>query len=416
MGKRIVEQTIKRMQAPAVGNWIEWDSEIPGFGLRVTANGVKSFILDYRIFGRQRRYTIGQYPELTATAARVEAGELRQRILKGHDPMEERNQSRIEPTLGELADEYLGSDSESKKRPTSVRNDKQMIEGNIRPSIGKMRLKAITRRDIERLHTSLKETPYQANRVLQLLSAMFNYAILHKKIVENPAKGIEKFPEEKRECWLTVEQLQRFREALDSYGNEIAKNQNAEKMNEEKRSAACALKLLMLTGSREGEVLKAEWEQFDLKRGVWTKPARSTKQKKVEHVPLSRPTIELLESMIPRNATGPLFPGRKGATRVSLKRPWMQACKAAGMVEERTVQGKRHLLKTYVPTLRVHDLRHNYASHLVNSGVSIQTVSKLLGHSQLQTTMRYAHLEDKTLRAGSDVFGVIYIDAKKKTA
>ncbi|MFY9855473.1 MAG: Arm DNA-binding domain-containing protein, partial [Terracidiphilus sp.] len=76
MGKRIVEQTIKRMQAPAVGNWIEWDSEIPGFGLRVTANGVKSFILDYRIFGRQRRYTIGQYPELTATAARVEAGEL----------------------------------------------------------------------------------------------------------------------------------------------------------------------------------------------------------------------------------------------------------------------------------------------------------------------------------------------------
>ena len=99
MGKRIVEKSIKKMDAPEHGNRITWDSEIPGFGVRVTAAGVTSFILDYRTSGRQRRYTIGRYPELTVAAARVEAGKLRTRIRDGHDPMEERNQGRLEPTL-----------------------------------------------------------------------------------------------------------------------------------------------------------------------------------------------------------------------------------------------------------------------------------------------------------------------------
>jgi integrase len=243
----------------------------------------------------------------------------------------------------------------------------------------------------------LKATPYQANRVLELLSAMFNYAIREKMGTDNPARGIETFPEAKRECWLTVEDLQRFREALDSYADQNAAN---------------ALRLLMLTGSREGEVLKAEWEEFDLVRGGWTKPSHHTKQKKLEHIPLSAPALKLLESMMPVNPTGPLFPGATGGARTTLRRPWVQACKKAGLVETITVKGKRHTITKFRPTIRIHDLRHNFASHLASNGVTLQIVGKLLGHTMAQTTMRYAHLQDEALRAATNRFGEIYTDSK----
>ena len=420
MGNRIVEQTIKRMKPPAEGYYIEWDSEIPGFGARITAAGVVSFILDYRIFGRHRRYTIGRYSEhdLTATAARIEAGELRTKIRAGHDPMEERNQRRGEPTLGDLATAYMDSEAEGKKRPHTVREDKRMIEKIIRPKLACHRLKAIGKRDIEALHGSLKATPYQANRVLALLSAMFNFAIESKWTAENPCKGVEKYSEERRENWLSVEQIQRFREALDAY-----KDQNA----------ANCLRLLLLTGSRAGEALRAEWKEFDLTRGVWTKPSHHTKQKKTEHVPLSAPAIELLRSIRPRNADGPLFPGTKrkgkdgkltgGDNRVSLKRPWLQALKAAGLVTVEMVKSKRvrkdgtsKMLKRYKPTVRLHDLRHSYASHLVSNGVGLQIVGKLLGHVQASTTMRYAHLQDEALRTATNQLATIIDFQSKKTA
>ena len=133
MKKRIVEQTIKGLKPPATGNRIAWDSEIPGFGARITAAGIISFILDYRIFGRQRRYTIGRYPEITATAARIDAGELRAKIRAGHDPMEERLQRRSEPTLGDLATEYLESARLRSKRPNTVRDYTRMIDKIVRP-------------------------------------------------------------------------------------------------------------------------------------------------------------------------------------------------------------------------------------------------------------------------------------------
>ena len=405
MATRIVDQTIKRLKAPDANHCIEWDSEIPGFGVRITAAGVISFILDYRIHGRHRRYTIGRYPdEYSATAARTKAGELRQRIREGHDPMEERNQSRLELTFGDLVTDYLQSEAELKKRPRTVREDKRMVEKIIRPKLGGYQLKAIGARDAEGLHASLKATPYQANRVLALLSAIFNFAIKAKLITENPAKGVKKFSEERRENWLSVDQIQRFREALDAYNDQ---------------SAANCLRLLLLTGSRAGEALSAEWKEFDLVRGVWTKPTHHTKQKKTEYVPLSAPALELLRNMQPKNASGPLFPGKEDRDknrrhRVSLKRPWLQACKAAGLVEKSQFKGKRRKVVTrYRPTVRIHDLRHSFASHLVSNGVGLQIVGKLLGHVQASTTQRYAHLQDEALRAATNQLATI-IEFEKK--
>jgi integrase len=409
MKRRIVERTIISLKKPTDGNTIEYDGEIAGFGVRITAAGIKSFILNYRIHGRERRYTIGRYGELTATAARARAIELRGMIREGRDPMEERNESRSDPTMKDLADRYLKEYAEVKKRDSSLRNDRQMINRLIVPRIGKLRLKAVGKRDVELLHASLKETPYQANRVLSLLSKMFNKAIDWDWMTKNFAHKMPRFQEDKRKRYLTVAELQRFREALDAY---------------EDQNAADALRLLMLTGSRAGEVLKAEWEHFDLQSGVWTKPSAHTKQKTEEHIPLSKQALDLLRKMKPKNATGPLFPGKepkdgkKREARTTLRNPWVQACKAAGLVKEMPVKGKRRMKVRYQPTVRIHDLRHSYASHLVSKGVGLQIVGKLLGHTQAATTMRYSHIQDDALRAATNQFGEIYetAEAAKKGA
>lgn len=401
MGKRIVQRSIAKLSAPKEGNRITWDSEIPGFGVRVTAAGAISFVLDYWIHGRHRRYTIGRFPELTTAAAREKALQLRGRILDGFDPLEERERQRGEPTMGELCDRYLKEYAEVHKRPSSVRNDRQMIEHIIRPKVGSLRLKAIGRRDIESLHTSLKGTPYRANRVLALLSKMFSLANGWGWLTANPSKGIPRFDEERRERWLTAEEIAAFKRALDEY---------------EDQNAANSLRLLLLTGSREGEVLSATWEQFDIPRGIWTKPSHHTKQKKVEHVPLSPQALELLKAMKPRAGNIPLFPGsNKKKARVTIRRPWVQACKAAGLVTAVEKPGKRRKsLIRYKPTLRVHDLRHSYASHLVSSGVSLPVVGKLLGHTQPQTTARYAHLSNQALQDATNLFGSIFSAADRQ--
>lgn len=399
MMSRVSQQTIKQLLTQkAAGSVIVWDDEIRGFGVKLSPGGAISFVLNYRVRGKERRYTIGRHPEFTAAMARGEALKVRVDIQNGIDPLEDRNQWKSEPLFGDLADGYL-LDAEKRKRASSLKNDRQMLKKIILPVLAERRLSEIKEQDIARLHESKQSTPYQANRVLALLSAIFNHGVAKKLITENPARGIKKFSEAKRERWLTVEELQRFREALDSYKDQGAAN---------------ALRLLLLTGSRASEVLRATWEEFDLGRGIWTKPSHHTKQKKQEHVPLSAPTLQLLEAMAPSNPAGPLFIGRDGMSRrVSLKRPWIQACRAANLAEEYTVTGRRGPLTRYRPTLRVHDLRHNFASHLVSNGVSLQVVGKLLGHTQASTTMRYAHLQDAPLREAANQFGDIFAKTHK---
>jgi integrase len=397
MANRISQKLISKMSAPPTGNYIEYDSEIPGFGVRITAAGVVAFILNYRIHGRERRYTVGRYPELTATAARERALHLRGRILDGHDPLEERERERTEPTLGDLATQYLEQYAATHKRQTSLRNDRQMIEKIIVPKLGKLRLNSIGKKDIESLHAGLKSTPYRANRVLALLSKMFTLAGQWGLRADNPAHGVPRFHEDRRERWLSAEEIHCFSDALDKYTDQNAAN---------------ALRLLLLTGAREGEVLKADWSQFDLKRGIWTKPSHHTKQNKIEYVPLSGAAVVLLDGMKPKGLTGPLFPGANGDSRVTLRRPWVQACKAAGLAEAFEVKGKKRVLTRYRPTVRIHDLRHTYASHLVSAGTSLQIVGRLLGHTQPQTTARYAHVADDALRRATEAFAVM-LDGKK---
>jgi integrase len=393
-----IDQTrVKAAKPPASGYIILFDDKIEGFGLRVTAAGTKSFVLNYRVRGDKRRYTIGKWPKWTADAARDEAANVLLPAInkKGADPVRDKKALREEPKMADLATEYLDQHATIKKREKSVYEDKRMLNNIVLPKIGKLRVSAVTRRNVESLHNSLRKTPYQANRVLALLSKMFTFAMDGELRTDNPAKGIERFHEDKRETWFSREQLQAFALALDKYPEQ---------------DAADALRLLIVTGARPSEVMGATWLMFDLERGIWNKPSHHVKEKKPEHMPLN-PTAVMIQRRMAKRKTGlHVFPGRDPkAARTTLKNAWRQVCKSAGFATKYSVMGKRGKpLPRWKANVRVYDLRHTFASHLISRNWSLQLVGKLLGHTQAATTERYAHVADAALRnVTNDFDGVL---------
>jgi len=394
----ITTRTLKSLKPPDSGYEIYCDDEMRGFGVRISAAGSISFVLAYTVHGRERRLTIGRWPEFSVEAARRDAIALREQISAGIDPLAQKQANQhVELEAGsfeKFADEYMQLAAKH-KRLSSLRNDRQMLANIVLPRLGRFQVRAITRRDVELLHASLNKTPYRANRVLALISSMFSLAIDWKLATENPAHGIQRFQEENRETSLTLEQLKRLESALCNYPDQ---------------TAADAIRLLIVTGSRESEVLTAEWTMFDFAKAKWTKPSHHTKQKKIEHVSLSIAAMAILTRLRSRKLPGPyLFPGANGGPRTTIRRPWMQVLREAGLAEGHQVPGKRRKAVTiWKPLVRIHDLRHTFASHLVSSGQSLHIVGKLLGHTQASTTMRYAHLDDKSQRDAVNAFGKIY--------
>jgi integrase len=220
------------------------------------------------------------------------------------------------------------------------------------------------------------KTPYQANRVLALLSKMFSLAVKWGWRIDNPVKGIERFQEKRRERWLSDEELRRLVAVLANHQNQRAAN---------------AVRFQLLTGARLGEVLKARWVDINFERVIWTKPSHHIKQKRTEHIPLSGPALALIAEMRSKadSTQEYLFPGDvPGQPLQDIKKFWKRVAAEAG-------------LKEY----RLHDNRHTHASHLVSSGLSLEIVGRLLGHSNPTTTKRYAHIADTPLRAAAERFG-----------
>ena len=296
--------------------------------------------------------------------------------MRGEDPAEARKVGRKAPSVADLAADYLERHAVPKKRPKSVRDDRAMLYTIILPKLGTKKVNSVGRRDIEAIHVAMKDRPYQANRVLSLLSKMFSLAVGWGWRPDNPVKGIERYQEHKRDRWLADDELGRLCSVLDEHPNV---------------RAASAVRLQLLTGARLGEVLASRKDDFDLQRGVWTKPSHQTKQKRTEHIPLSAHAIALIASIIetsdPKSSF--LFPGNKpGQPLRELKKFW------AGVMR-----------RTQITNYRRHDNRHTYASHLVSSGLSLEIVGRLLGHTSTTTTKRYAHLADDPLRAATEQFG-----------
>jgi integrase len=399
VNKHLTKNAVEELEPPASGYYIAFDDKLTGFGVRVTAAGVKSFVYDYRVGGKKRRYTIGKFgPQWSVALARDEVEiKLGPNIGNGGDPAGEKKARLAEPKMADLATDYIEQHAKAKKSDKSVYEDRRMLKNIILPKLGKVRVSDVSRRNVKMLHNSLKKTPYQANRVLALLSNMFTFAMDDNRRPDNPAKGIERFTEDKREAWFSVDQLHAISDALDSY---------------DEQDAADALRLLIVTGARPGEVIGATWPMFDLKRGVWTKPSHHTKERKIEHVRLNQNAMTILRRMAENKGAGIyLFPGRDvGTARTTLRNAWKQVCRSAGFATEYSVKGKRGKpLRRWKPNVRVYDLRHTFASILISRNWSLQLVGKLLGHTQAATTERYAHVADSALRDVTNDFDNVMV-------
>ncbi len=375
MAIRITDRLARSLELPERSNRITYDTEVKGFGIRVTAAGARAFILNYRVGKRERRITIGAYPDWSVAAAREEAKRLKRDVSVGFDPMGDRHADRAASTVAELADRYLREHAIHKVE-RAQKDDKSMIDKLILPVIGQLKVKDVRREDIDQLHRKVSETkPIRANRMAQLLSKMFALAIRWECRLDNPAHGLRKNPEHKRTRYLSEAELARLLTVLDEHEN---------------RRSANVIRLLLLTGARRGEAMSATWDQFDLDAGIWVKPSAHTKQKKEHRVPLSEPSISLLKSIKAGGSPSAyVFPGMaQDAPLVEIRRFWNSVCTKAGLED-----------------CRIHDLRHTYASILASAGLSLPVIGALLGHTQPNTTARYAHLFDDPLREATQTVG-----------
>jgi integrase len=365
--KTVVEQASK--------NQTTWDAEVPGFGVRVTPAGSKSFVFQFRSrTGEQGKIVIGRFPSMTVDQARKAAREHRVLVDKGGNPSRERKGVRDAITLRQLADYYCEDYGPNRGlKAQTIKDARRLLDRYALPKFGLRKVYDIKTGDIRAIHNEARtrSSRYQANRLRAVLSRMFTLAIQNEWRSDNPCRGVERFPEDQRWKYLSEEQVGDLLRACDHYHDQYAAN---------------AVRLLLFTGARLREVLKAEWSQFDLDAGLWVKPSQHTKTKIVHRLHLAPPTVELLQGMRCQGLSSRfLFPGRDGSKpRTDLKRPWAQILKLAG-----------------IGHFRRHDLRRTTASFMVSTGSDLMTVGKALGHTQASTTHRYAQLFEDVQRAGS---------------
>jgi integrase len=303
-------------------------------------------------------------------AAREEAKRLKREIDGGADPVGAYQDSRAAPTIADLCTRFE-RDYIPRKRPSTQRVYRQQIAADILPALGKAKVAAVSHSDIDSFHHKLtSRAPTHANRTLAVLSKMFSLAVRWGWRTDNPCRGIERNQEEKRHRYLSAAELTRLSEVL-------AKLDDV--------SAANAVRLLLLTGARRGELLSARWDDIDIYAGVWVKPGATTKQKTQHRIPLSEAACRLLTEMQEQADTEWLFPARGGGHRAHINSAWDMLRKAAG-----------------IPDARLHDLRHTYATALASSGLGLPVIGALLGHTTAQTTLRYSHLMDDPLRAATE--------------
>src|SRR5262245_35358317 len=382
---RLTDAIVKRLPAPDKGNELTRDTAVKGFAACVTAADSRSFVLDYRTrAGRQRRFTIGRFGDWSVVAAREEARKLKREIDAGGDPLGEIEAERGAATVDDLIQRFI-EEHVSRKRPHTQYDYKNVIERHIRPAIGRMKVTEVAWADIDALHRKITKAgrTTQANRAVAIASKMFSLAIRWKMRADSPAKGIERNAEHKRTRYPTPAELKRLTGALDEHHDQ---------------QAADIFRLCSFTGCRVGEALSARWDCIDLSAGIWTKPGSTTKQKTTHIAPLSAPARQLLAALRKRTNSEYVFPADSApGHRVAVQKSWLALCRAAR-----------------ITGLRIHDLRHGFASQLVSSGASLPLVASLLGHANVQTSARYSHLYDDPQRAAVERVGAILVG--KKTA
>lgn len=366
--------------------YVLWDNQLPGFGLRVQPSGRKSFILAYRFHGRQRQLALGRYGAITLKQARDLAKEKLVQIKHNEDPAALKYAERDAPIIADLADEYMAKHG-ARKKASSRREDQRQLDVYVLPRLGLAKVAGVTRADISKFHHQLgrEHGPYQANRTLALLSKMFSLAEKWglRSDNTNPCKHVDRFRETARERYLTEAEAARLVRALDA----------VERDRTVPIQAVWAVRLLMMTGARLGEILGLRWQHVDLEARVLRLPDSKTGKKEIM---LSDAAAEVIRN-IPRQVGNPfVIFGRDQERFVGIQRSWGKIRAAAEL-----------------PDLRLHDLRHSYAAFAVAAGLSLVEIGHLLGHKQPSTTARYAHLIDSQRRVATDKVAAI-LDAAVK--
>jgi integrase len=361
-----------------------WDELLPAFGVKVLSSGVRKYILKYRVGagGRtaaQRWLTLGQHGALTPDQARGMAQQALATIANGEDPQGQKSVQRAAPRLFDVWARFE-SEQLPRRKVATGRDYQQLWRDFIEPSLGNKLVNDITREMIDRLHKKRVSTPYSANRTLALLSRLFSLAETWGMRMQgtNPCKGIERYKEHSRERYLTAKELGRL-------GAAIEKMLNAGSIYPE---AVAAIRLLLLTGARRSEILTARWDWVARESRLIMLPDSKTGKKNIY---LSNDALKVLDWIKEVNGEGDspyILPGKsKGKPLNNLSKSWHRLCTEASL-----------------DGVRLHDLRHTAASIAVGQGASLSLIGRLLGHSQAQTTMRYAHVDaDPTLKLADEL-------------
>jgi integrase len=405
MQGKITKRLVDRLEATGTEYFL-WDEMLTGFGVRVRASGAKTYVVKYTAGNYRhaptRRMTLARVGQLTPDQARTKAEKVLGKVAHGEDPAKEKAHDRKAETLADLAKLFL-ADIEAKKKPRTFDQYDDVLNRLVVPELGKAKANKVTVTDIAKLHRKLADTPYQANRMLAVVSSMYGYAAKHRIVPRgfNPVEGIEKYAERERETYLTLSQLERLgnaiREATTTgipylVDETKAKVKHAPKpenrLTKIDPHAIAAVLLLIFTGARLREILHLKWQHVDFERGFLRLPDSKTGQKAII---LNGPAVEVLATL-PRVGAyviaGQSAGGDNEKPRADLKRPWKALAKRAGL------EG-----------VRIHDLRHTHASYGAGAGLGLPIIGKLLGHTQASTTQRYAHLDADPLRNASNRIG-----------
>jgi integrase len=402
MGGQITKSFVDRLK-PRPGEYTVYDGALPGFGVRVRPSGAKSYVVVYRAgAGRGtpvRRFLLAAIGKITPEAARRQAKAILGAVAHGNDPAADKATERSAVTVGELADRFMSEHVEQKRKPGTVAFYRHLLDKIIRPALGATKADKLTRGAVARLHGKLRATPYQANRVLAVIGSMYVFGSRAGAVPEgyNPSQRIEKFKEQRRERFLTGDELERLGAAIreaETAGvpwdvNEAIPTAKHLAKSDKRFTriapfAAAAIRLLLFTGCRLREILHLKWEQVDLERGLLFLADSKTGKKTVI---LNAPALAVLAGLDRLGSY--VVPGDDPEKpRADLKRPWEAVARRAGL-----------------GGVRLHDLRHTYASFGAGGGFGLPIIGKLLGHTQASTTQRYAHLDADPLRRASDAIG-----------
>lgn len=382
---------------PTEARFVVWDTEISGFGLRISPTGRKSYVYRYRASGgrsgRSREPVIGVHGQLTPDQAREIAQSWAALVAAGGDPAADRESLRHAPTVSDLLDRFVTDHAERNNKPSTVRNVRQTIDNHLRPALGRIKVQDVTRADISKFHGSLRPTPYQANRALALLSKAFSLAEVWglRPDSSNPCMRVQRFEEKARERFLSEKEFAELGAVLaNAERGELVPDGKAAPISVNPQ-AVIAVRLLIFTGARVGEILGLRWEFINSENNTAELPDSKTGKKTIHLPPAALELLSALER--PASGKGYVVRGGRGAEDaskplVNIKRPWGVIRTAAGL-----------------DGVRLHDLRHSFASAAIAGGMSLPMIGALLGHRDVKTTARYAHLADDPIRAAAAQVG-----------